>query len=106
MALEGQITVSTEQMRIQSGEVKNLLNSMTRQFTRLKETVNGTSAYWTGDAGDTHRKQYMNRISLIEEMLARYMEHVTDLEKMAGVYEAAEKVAEQVSDSLPMSTLD
>lgn len=106
MALEGQITVSTEQMRSQSDEVKNLLNTMTNRFEQLKETVNSTSAYWTGEAGDAHRKQYMSRVSLIEEMLARYMEHVTDLEKMAGVFESAEAAAEQVSNSLPMSTLD
>lgn len=106
MALDGQITVTTEQLRAQATEVKNLLDTMTNQFTYLKDTVNGTSSYWIGEAGDTHRKQYIIRISKIEEMFARYTEHVTDLEKMAGIYEEAETVSAEVADELPISTLD
>ena len=97
MALEGQVIVTTEQMRNQSAEVKTLLNEMKNRFGRLEETIKGTSAYWSGEAGG---------INLVEEMLARYLEHVTDLEKMAGVYETAEAAAEQAGDALPMSTLD
>ena len=106
MALEKQVIVTTEQMRNQSAEVKTLLNEMKNRFGRLEETIKGTSAYWSGEAGEAHRKQYMSRINLVEEMLARYLEHVTDLEKMAGVYETAEAAAEQAGDALPMSTLD
>lgn len=106
MALEGHITVDTEQLRTQSGEVRNQLNTMTSRFERLKELVNGTSSYWIGDAGDAHRKQYMKRISQIEEMLARYMEHVTDIEKIAGIYERTEKAANETASDLPGSILD
>lgn len=106
MALGGQIIVSTEQLRSQSNEVRTLLDTMKGQFESLKNNINGTSGYWIGDAGDAHRKQYMSCISTIEEMFARYMEHVVDLEKMAGVFEMSESAAMQISDSLPMSTLD
>lgn len=106
MALEGKITVSTEQMRNQSNVVRNLVNTMEGKFSLLKDAINGTSAYWTGEAGEANRRQYMSFISKIEDMLGRYMEHVVDLEKMADIYEEAELIAGEINDSLPISTLD
>ena len=106
MALTGQIIVTTEQLRTQAGVVRQELSSMQAQFDRIKGLIDGSSGYWSGEAGDAHRKQYTGRISSIEEMFKKYAEHVKDLEEMAGVYEAAEQAASNAADSLPMSLLD
>lgn len=105
MALEGHITVSTNELRSQSEEVRNQLHKMEDQFASLKDTINRTAAYWTGEAGDAHRKQYMNRISQIDEMFTRYKEHAVDLEKMAGIYEEAEAKALNAAEDMPASEL-
>ena len=49
---------------------------------------------------------YKTRKAKIEEILARYQEHVTDLQVMAGVYEQGEQAAQNAADSLPISNLD
>lgn len=106
MALTGQIIVTTEQLRTQAAAVRNELKRMQAQFDRIKGLIDGSANYWIGEAGDAHRKQYAGRISSIEEMFARYNEHIRDLETMAGVYEAAEQAAANAADMLPASTLD
>ena len=106
MALTGQIIVTTEQLCAQATIVRNELNRMETQFDRIKRLIDGSVNYWIGEAGDAHRKQYTGRISSIEEMFAKYKEHIRDLEMMAGVYEVAEHVAANAADMLPASTLD
>ena len=106
MALTGQITVTTEQLRTQASVVRNELNKMEREFDQIRNLIDGSSSYWVGEAGDAHRKQYTIRISTVEEMFQRYREHIKDLEEMAGIYEAAEQVAREAADSLPASSLD
>lgn len=106
MALEGQIVVTTDQLRTQAQVVESELGRMESQFERIKGLIDGSSTYWIGEAGDTHRKQYTARIGTVEEMFRRYREHIKDLREMAGVYEAAENAVKNAAESLPVSMLD
>lgn len=105
MALDGQIAVSTELLRNQSGEAKKQVEAMAKGFEQLKVMVNGTSSYWIGSAGDAHRKQYEKRISQIEKILARYRGRITELEEMAGIFDDANKAAVSAAEGLPQSTV-
>lgn len=106
MALDGHIVVTTEQLRTQADSVEGELGRMESQFERIKGLINGSTSYWTGEAGDAHRKQYTVRIGTVEEMFRKYREHIKDLREMAGVYETAENTVKNAAESLPMSQLD
>lgn len=106
MALEGQIIVSTDQIRTQASLVKSEIDRMRTRFDRLKGLIDASSSYWIGDGGDAHREQYTGKLDWVEEMLKRYEEHVKDLEQMAGIYESTERAVTMFSELLPVSELD
>lgn len=106
MAIQGQILVTPERLQEQAGAVRTELGAMQGYFEELERLMNGTAAYWTGDAGDAHRRLYAGKLQKIEEIIRRYREQITDLEVMAGVYSEAEAAAVNIADMLPPSTLD
>ena len=106
MAIAGTLKVDPEVLRAQSNTVENERRKMQGYFDDLKSVIEGSSGYWIGEAGDAHRKLYLSRIGKVEEMLARYQEHVRDLQIMAGVYTEAETRASAEAEALPASTLD
>ena len=106
MAIMGTLTVDPEVLRAQSTTVESERRKMQSYFEDLKALIDGSSGYWTGEAGEAHRKLYQQRIGKVEEMLARYQEHVRDLQIMAGVYSEAEAQAAGAAEALPASTLD
>lgn len=106
MAIQGQLLVTPEQLEAQAGTVRAELGKMREYFEALERLMDGTSGYWTGDAGDAHRRLYAGKLQKIDEILRRYQEQITDLEVMAGVYKEAETAAAMLADTLPPSTLD
>ena len=106
MAIAGTLTVTPEALKAQSGAVENERKKMQAYFDDLRSLIEGSAGYWIGDAGEAHRQMYLSRIGKVEEMLARYREHVVDLQVMAGVYTEAEAQATAKADSLPPSTLE
>lgn len=106
MAIQGQLLVAPEQLQEQAGTVRAELGEMRGYFEELERLMNGTAAYWIGDAGDAHRRLYTGKLQKIDEIIRRYQEQITDLEVMAGVYSKAEAAAANVADTLPPSTLD
>lgn len=106
MAIAGTLTVTPEALKSQAGAVENERRKMQECFNDLRSLIEGSAAYWVGEAGEAHRKLYLNRIGRIDEMLERYREHVIDLQTMAGVYTEAEAQAASRAEALPMSTLE
>lgn len=104
--MEGQIIVSTNELKAQANTVRTRLSKMRQSFEDLKSLMSRTQAYWIGEAGDVHRRMYTDKLDKIEEVLNRYTEQVRDLEVMAGVYEEAEAQALSEADALPASMLD
>lgn len=105
MALQGHLKVQTEALVQQAGTVRQQLIQMEKQFNELKRLINGTANFWIGEAGDHHRNIYQGNLGRIEEIIYRYQEHIIDLEQMAGVYDEAERMSEQIGDELPTSEL-
>jgi len=95
-----EVRVSTAELRRQAAEVSRRVESLTARFSELERTVNSTRGYWTGDAGDLHRRFYAERRDDVETMLRRLREHPVDLLKMSGNYEQAEEVIAESFDAL------
>ena len=101
----GTLMVSEEEMQAAAAELSGYISNMDVCFQRMKRTMEQTCLYWTGDAGDAHRQLYQEQVETTEEILARYQEHVIDLNEMAGIYvQAATNIAAMI-DELPVSEL-
>ena len=100
------VLVDTQALKSQSGAVKTALSDLTERFEALENQVLNSANYWTGQAGDAHRQLYTAHKSEVEEIIARYQEHVNELLTMAGVYEEAENTAVSIADELGIIDLD
>ena len=49
------IKVSTEVLNNKAAEVSKELDAMRRDFDTLRQTVQNSTSYWIGEAGDLHR---------------------------------------------------
>ena len=105
MAISGQLTVTPEQLQAQAGQVRTAAKNLQEKFDNMKKLVADTGNYWKGEAADAHRENYNKNQTQIEEIIARYNEHVRDLETMAGVYREAEITAKNMADELPAITI-
>ncbi len=97
----GVLKVSPEEMQTAAGELNAYTNEMNQSFDDMRRIVSQTSNYWIGEAGDAHRALYEEKVGMIQEILARYREHVSDLYAMAGVYREAETLAQSTAEELP-----
>ena len=70
-----------------------------------QQAVNGTAAYWQGEAGTAHRDAYNSHNEEFNTMLARLQEHVTDLNSIAGNYIAFENQIKEIEDALPSDVI-
>ena len=105
MAISGQLTVTPEELGTQAGVVRETTKNLAAKFDRLKQLVIETENFWIGEAAEEHRSNYQKNQTSIEEIIARYNEHVRDLEAMAGIYHEAEVSATNLADELPAITI-
>lgn len=102
---QGKITVTPEELSAKAEVVRGANTDLQDAFERMRTLIAQTSIYWTGEAAEAHREGYNKNLPSIEEIVARYEEHVVDLEKMAGVYQEAEIKVTNLIDELPAMTL-
>lgn len=104
MALNaGQVTirVSSERIRETGETIRQKTDTVGRQLEEMQDTVRMTSGFWEGEGSDLCREAFLEFREGIEELIARLMENVDDLEKIAGVYEESEQTAREEADALP-----
>lgn len=101
----GVLQVTPEEMQNAAAQLSGYLKTMEEAFASMKKTMAGTAWYWGGEAGDAHRRLFEGQISKTEEIIARYQEHITDLNAMSGVYSQAEQTAAAAAEQLPVSNL-
>lgn len=75
-------------------QIKNHTQAMTDVVTSLAGEV------WSGDAADAYKKKFNELQDDINKMIKMIDEHVTDLNAMAREYDAANKKAVEISNSL------
>lgn len=105
MAVSGQIIVTPEELSAQAEQVRAATKDLQDSFGRMKNLISDTQNYWKGEAAETHRESYRKNETSIEKIVARYQEHIRDLEQMAGVYREAETAAANMADELPALTI-
>ena len=101
----GTLKVSPEEMHSAASELSGYVSAMDQSFRAMRNVMNSSASYWVGVAGDAHRQLYQQQIAKTEEIIARYSEHITDLNAMAGVYTEAEGSAQARAEEMPNSIL-
>lgn len=99
------IRVETEALRAKAGTVSGLVSRMESQLDELNRMIERTSVYWIGEGGSAKREDYAKKRATVETMVKRLREYPDDLLQMAGIYEDAEKEAEQLPQSLPSNVI-
>lgn len=95
------LKVSLDQMKSKSTEVTGQIKEIESNWKELKRVVNGSKSYWQGEASDLHRKYLKESETEVNQIIKRLKEHPSDLLKMLGIYQSAEKQAQQLANSLP-----
>lgn len=90
MAAVVDLKVTPDQLKQKSQEVSEAIIQMKTDFARLNAAISATHSYWIGQAGEAHRKLYLNQTGEVDEILKQLGEYPTDLLKMAGIYTNAE----------------
>ena len=99
------IKVSTEVLNNKAAEVSKELDAMRRDFDTLRQTVQNSTSYWIGEAGDLHRQLFAEQSDDIDLILSRLSEHPVDLQQIAGVYAGMEAEFQSMSGELPADVL-
>lgn len=103
MAIIGdvRIKVNSAVLNNKAQTVSKSITNMANSFEQLERVVSRTSYYWIGEAGDMHRKMYMNQKGQIDEMIKRLKEHPADLAAIAQTYDTTEAMVRSVTVQLP-----
>ncbi|MCR4691227.1 MAG: WXG100 family type VII secretion target [Lachnospiraceae bacterium] len=99
------LKVKPEVMKSKAGEISTSIKSIEKELNEITRVVLGTKKYWEGDASNQHQKNYTVIKEDIPKILKLLEEHPTDLLKMAGLYEEAEKQNQLLSKQLPIDVI-
>lgn len=99
------VKVTIEELKKASGEIKTQLDKVRTEFSEIENVMSKTSVYWQSEAADVHRNRFNDKKEDIREAIARFNEQIDDLEKMAGIYEAAERTNISTAASLPSDVI-
>lgn len=103
--LGAQLKVTPEELHRQSGVVSKNVSSIKEDFREIEFKVRSTASYWKGEAADSFRAMYSSYLDEIAEIIARLIEHIIDLNEMAGVYEEAESDVQEIIEALPTDVI-
>lgn len=99
------ILVTPEVLSRQAQSVLTRTASIERRFSSIENIVNRSGSYWTGEAGQTHRRVYTESKEGIEEVLAELKETANVLSETAQTYSAAETRAQETAAGLPTNVI-
>ena len=100
------LKVKPEVMKSKANEISSSIKSIDKELKEITRVVLGTKKYWEGDASNQHQKNYVTIKDDIPKIIKRLEEHPTDLLKMAGLYEEAEKQNQLLSNKLPVDVIN
>ena len=94
------LKVTPEVLVSKADEVLKDVNAIKIAMDTTQQKVEGTHAYWIGEAGDLHRKLYNDQKESIDEMMRRLAEHPRDLKIIANNYTTTEREVESMANAL------
>lgn len=88
MNITGDVTIKVRpaDLRQKAAEVSDRIEKVTALFAEAERLVQSTRGYWIGEAGEAHRREYLEQRDNITEILRRLRVHPTDLLKISGNY--------------------
>ena len=102
----GVTEVDTGRLVSAAGTLKEKIQKAETSFNNVMTIVKNTNRYWIGQAGDEHRRAFLDQQDDIDQILFLLKEHPDDLLKIAGVYEEAEKEVETIVEQPPTLLID
>lgn len=103
---EVHVKVSTEVLNAKADSVSKSITIMENCFRELKEVIDRTAYYWIGEAGDQHRRMYIEQQQNIDEMVKRLREHPRDLQTISQTYVTTERAVQEMADVLPGDVIE
>ena len=94
------IVVSTERLQTAADTFDLKIDKVQKAFDRIEKKVAATSYYWEGKGREAFFASYQAKSDKIRTSLARFREEADDLRAMAGIYQASEKAAVDLTASL------
>lgn len=94
-------TVTPRELYSAAENLQGQIDYIKRQFAAMEQSINKSTSFWIGDAGDKYRKVYKEQVKEADRMFQRLMEHAADLREIAGVYVSKESEAVQLTAQLP-----
>lgn len=94
------LKVTPEILIAKADEVIKDVSSIKQEMETIQQKVEGTKAYWIGEAGDLHRKLYNDQKEDIQDMMRRLDEHPRDLKIIASNYMTTEREVENIANAL------
>lgn len=95
-----QIKVVPETLISISADVTQKIDRVRAAFAELEHIIQNTSSYWEGDGHSECVEVYQLRKENYENIFQTFKEHIASLQEIAGVYQQAEAVAEDLSKDL------
>ena len=99
------IRVKTTVLEQRADAVEKQIHNVRNGFDKIRQIVNASTGYWEGKAHEAHRREFREYQDDIEESLMRFQENVTDLRKIAGIYQENEKAVTEISKNLPVDII-
>ncbi len=99
------IRVATPVLAERADSAQQKILDVRNRFERMREVVQNSRSYWEGDANEAHRREFEEYQEDVQEALARFMENVTDLRKIANIYQEAESEVHNISQDLPLDVI-
>lgn len=99
--VEFQLKVTPDVLKTQAQTIQNEIGVIEKQWSNIETLINRSKGYWEGDASQQHINYYGEIKEPVMQVIKRLKEHPTDLLKMAGIYDAVEKEAAGLTNSLP-----
>lgn len=99
------IKVDPQDLKKASGEFNSSKGDVKKLTSEMISLVKDTANAWKGNAAQSYIKKFEDLQADMNKMDKMLEEHVTDLEKMAGVYEKAEAENAAMANKLDTSVL-
>lgn len=106
LSKEEVIEVDTGRLVSAAGTLKEKIQKAETSFNNVMTIVKNTNRYWIGQAGDEHRRAFLDQQDDIDQILFRLKEHPDDLLKIVGAYVVAAEEVETIVEQPPTLLID
>lgn len=94
------LKVTPEVLTRMAHDIESQINDIKNQFDSIDSDIAKTRSYWEGDASDTHKKQYDELKSDIDDSITRLKNQPRNLLQMAGLYSQTEQELTAIAQTL------